>query len=42
MTSVEPMATERRRPKLSAIYEVGIKTRKEPRETVAMIRPLAF
>ena len=42
ITRVEPIATQIRRPRLSAIYEPGMKERNEPSETAAMMRPLVF
>lgn len=42
ITSVDPMPTHRRRPNRSATYEAGIKERKAPSETAAMIKPSAL
>lgn len=42
ITRIEPIAMQIRRPRLSAIYEPGMKERKEPSETAAIMRPLVF
>lgn len=40
ITSVDPIPTQSLRPKLSAMYDVGIKARKAPSDTAAIIRPV--
>lgn len=42
MAIAAPMVTHTRRPRISATYEAGMKARKEPSETAAMIRPLVL
>lgn len=42
ITSEAPIAIQGRRPSLSATYEAGIKVKKAPKDTAAMMRPSAL